>query len=374
VSYCNSKTAFRWTVIGQVILCAALSVTLGCPKSKKKEGGGAESADKSGAAAGEKGVCEQYADRICKEAGEKTSTCQSAKGAVSFLPPSACQAGMADIEVSKKKIAEIRKACTQIMDKLCADLGPKSESCEMVRAQTQGLRPEQCEAALKDYDKVLARIKAQEEAKKPLTPEKQAALTKSPVPSFGPEDAKVTIIEFSDFQCPYCSRAGKVAKQIKEKYATQIRFVFRQFPLSFHKQAHLAAQASLAADAQGKFWEYHDLLFENQRQLDRASLEKYAKQVGLKLAAMDIDFLGERTLRARTDGEEGRFAIAGVTDGVRDLVVRSAGHQEHTTRVLIDEARVDLGDIALPPERTIAGIVLGLLTALLHALRFRRRS
>jgi protein-disulfide isomerase len=280
VNYRNSTSAFRWTIIGQVVLCAALSVTLGCPKSKKKEGAGAESGEK----AGEKGVCEQYADRICKEVGERTSICQSAKGAAKFLPPSACQAGMADIDITKKKIAETRKACTEIMEKLCADLGPKSEGCEIVRAQTPGLRPAQCEAALKDYDKVLARLKRQQQAKKPLTPEQQTVISKSPVPAFGPEDAKVTIVEFSDFQCPYCSKAGKVTKQIKEKYGTQVRVVFRQFPLSFHKNARLAAEASLAADAQGKFWEFHDLLFENQRQLDRPSLEKYAKQVGMKLA------------------------------------------------------------------------------------------
>src|SRR5690606_31096550 len=100
----------------------------------------------------------------------------------------------------------------------------------------------------------------------------------------GDADAKVTVVEFSDFQCPYCTRAAEVANKVKENYPKGVRFVFRQFPLSFHQDAHLAAQASLAAAAEGKFWEYHDLLFENQKSLGRESLEKYAEQLGLNMA------------------------------------------------------------------------------------------
>jgi protein-disulfide isomerase len=282
VSYRKSKTAFGWTFLGMVLLCAALSVTLGCRKAGKK-GTGAASSDKSGAEEGKKGVCEQYADKVCKEVGEQTPACQSLKGAVAYLPPSACQAGMSDIDFTRKQVAESRKKCTELMDKLCADLGPKSESCTMVRTQTQKFSPQRCESLMQNYDKVLAQIKMQEESKKPLTPEKQAAVSQGPAPSFGPEDAKITIVEFSDFQCPYCARAGKVTDQVKEKYEKQVRFIFRQFPLSFHQNSNLAAQASLAADAQGKFWKFHDLMFENQRQLDRPSLEKYAKQAGLNV-------------------------------------------------------------------------------------------
>ncbi len=283
MSHCKSKTVYGWTLVGQLFLCAALSVTLGCREAGKKKGSEAASADKTGAAATKKETCDEYADKVCKEAGEQSPTCQNMKGAVGFMPPAACQAGLADLDFTKKKIAETRKKCTELMDKLCADLGP-GDSCEMVRTQTARFTPQRCESLMQNYDKVLAQIKRQEEAKKPLTPEKQAMISQGPVPSFGPKDAKVTLVEFSDFQCPYCSRAGQAAKQIKEKYGDKIRFVFRQFPLSFHKQAHLASQAALAADAEGKFWPYHDLLFENQRQLDRPSLEKYAKQVGLNMA------------------------------------------------------------------------------------------
>ena len=81
-----------------------------------------------------------------------------------------------------------------------------------------------------------------------------------------------------------------------------MRFVFRQFPLSFHQQAHLAAQASLAAHAQGKFWEYHDLVFKNQNALGRDALEGYAKELGLDMVAF-AKALDEETYKAAVDAE-----------------------------------------------------------------------
>jgi protein-disulfide isomerase len=103
-------------------------------------------------------------------------------------------------------------------------------------------------------------------------------------PSFGPKDAKVTIVEWSDFQCPFCSRAVPTLKQVKEQYGNDVRVLFRHQPLSFHPNAQVAAEASMAAHEQGKFWEMHDKMFENQRALDRASLDKYAEELGLDVA------------------------------------------------------------------------------------------
>jgi len=103
-------------------------------------------------------------------------------------------------------------------------------------------------------------------------------------PSFGPEDALVTIIELSDFQCPFCSRVGPTMKQIKETYPKDVRVVFRQLPLGFHDRAKPAAKAALAAAQQGKFWEMHDALFANQKALDDAAIEGYAAQI----AGLDV--------------------------------------------------------------------------------------
>ncbi len=90
-------------------------------------------------------------------------------------------------------------------------------------------------------------------------------------------------MEFSDFQCPYCSRAADVVDQVKEKYSDRVHFVFRQFPLPMHENARGAAEAALAANAQGKFWQFHDKLFKNQTQLTRDGLEGFAKEAGLNV-------------------------------------------------------------------------------------------
>ncbi|HTU63810.1 MAG TPA: thioredoxin domain-containing protein, partial [Polyangiales bacterium] len=131
----------------------------------------------------------------------------------------------------------------------------------------------------------LAGLKKQEEKNKPLSPEVQAKLTSGNPPAHGPKESKVTVVEFSDFQCPYCSRAATTVTDLKKKYGDKVLFVFRQYPLSFHENAHISAEASLAAHEQGKFWELHDKMFENQKKLDRASLDGYAKDVGLNVAA-----------------------------------------------------------------------------------------
>ena len=100
-------------------------------------------------------------------------------------------------------------------------------------------------------------------------------------PSRGPKDAPVTIVEFSDFECPYCGAAHDTVEQVMSAYAGKVRLVYRQFPLSFHPHAEKAAEASLCAADQGKFWEYHDVLFKNQKKLDPTDLKAFAGEVGL---------------------------------------------------------------------------------------------
>jgi len=98
-------------------------------------------------------------------------------------------------------------------------------------------------------------------------------------PFVGPADAKVTIIEFSDYQCSACRAAEPVVEQIIQTYKDRVKFVYRDFPLSFHSYAEKAAEASECAHEQGKFWEYHGKLMSGA--LDEASLKQYAKDLGL---------------------------------------------------------------------------------------------
>lgn len=105
----------------------------------------------------------------------------------------------------------------------------------------------------------------------------------STLPAQGSETPIVTLVEYTDFQCPFCSRVKPTLAALLEAYPNEVRLVFAQHPLSFHKDAHLAAQASLAAFEQGQFWAYHDLLWANQKALKRENLEAYAEQLGLDM-------------------------------------------------------------------------------------------
>jgi protein-disulfide isomerase len=232
-------------------------------------------------------ACAKYSDALCEQAGKESPTCQSVKAATGIMPPEACQAGLAKLDFSKAKLADARKTCDQLADKLCAEFEKGSATCTTVRERTKQFPPEQCQNMMTNYAQVLAEVKRMDEASKPLTPEKQAKIAADDAPSFGPKDAKVTIVEFSDFECPYCTQAAQATKKIKEKYGDKVRFVFRQFPLSFHPNAQNAAEASLAAHKQGKFWAFHDKLFENQKALTEADLKRHAKDVGLNVAAVE---------------------------------------------------------------------------------------
>ncbi|MCC6876620.1 MAG: thioredoxin domain-containing protein [Sandaracinaceae bacterium] len=113
-------------------------------------------------------------------------------------------------------------------------------------------------------------------------------------PAKGPADALVTIVEFSEFQCPFCSRVLPTMNQIRERYGDDVRVVFKHNPLPFHPNAMPASEAAMEALAQGgptKFWQMHDLLFENQQALERPNLERFAQQIGLDMnrfrAALD---------------------------------------------------------------------------------------
>jgi protein-disulfide isomerase len=101
-------------------------------------------------------------------------------------------------------------------------------------------------------------------------------------PSRGPADAPVVVVEFSDYQCPFCKRAEPTVTALMQKYPTQVRLVYRHLPLDqIHPRARPAAIAAVCAEQQGKFWEYHDTLFANQQALADADLEKYATTLGM---------------------------------------------------------------------------------------------
>jgi protein-disulfide isomerase len=100
----------------------------------------------------------------------------------------------------------------------------------------------------------------------------------------GPADADIILVEYGDYECPYCGAAYPVVKELQKRMKGKMRFAFRNFPLAnAHPHAELAAEAAEAAAAQGKFWEMHDRLYENQQALEPEDLAQYASALGLEL-------------------------------------------------------------------------------------------
>src|SRR5438046_6264266 len=115
----------------------------------------------------------------------------------------------------------------------------------------------------------------------------------------GPAHAAVTLVEYGDYECPYCSAAYPIIKEVQGRMGGRLRFVFRNFPIATsHPHAEQAAEAAEAADAQGRFWDMHDLLYENQRHLRDKDLRMYATQLELDLERFDKE-LAEHVHAAR---------------------------------------------------------------------------
>ncbi|MDR3608418.1 MAG: DsbA family protein [Oligoflexia bacterium] len=127
-------------------------------------------------------------------------------------------------------------------------------------------------------------------------------------PWFGGEHAPVTIVEFSDFQCPFCSRAAETVTELKKKYGNKIKLHFRMFPLPMHKDARPSAEAALCVNDQGmpKFWKFHDLLFKNQDKLTPENFAKWAKEAGADEAKFKSCFDGHQFAKVvQSDTEYG---------------------------------------------------------------------
>lgn len=128
----------------------------------------------------------------------------------------------------------------------------------------------------------------------------------------GNEDAQVTLVEYGDYQCPYCGDAHPVIKRLQKSLGNKLRLVFRNFPLTqVHPYALLAAQAAEAAALQGKFWEMHDLIFENQEHLEPEVLPVWAHKIGL-----DVDQFAKAVSEARVTKRIEEDYASGLESGV----------------------------------------------------------
>lgn len=259
----------------------------------------------------------------------------------------AVQDRMLDAEAASRKVTK---------DQLLAEIKPATVSDAEVDAfyeqnKAQIPRPkDQVAGQIKTYLEQQGQQKARADYFKTLQAKYKVDYKLEPVrvevaatgPSKGSASAPVTIVEFSDFQCPFCSRLTPTIAEVEKKYGDKVRVVFRQFPLSFHQNAQKAAEASLCALDQGKFWEMHDAMFANQNNLAVDQLKAKAAELGMKADTFNkcIDS-GEKAAAIQADQKAG--SAAGVTGTpamfVNGRFINGAVPIDQITPVIDDELR-----------------------------------
>jgi protein-disulfide isomerase len=171
-----------------------------------------------------------------------------------------------------------------------------------------GERLSAIETKLADLEKARPAAAARPNEPKPLAPaEAMKLIALDGAPARGAEKGQVTIVEYGDFQCPFCLRSRPTIQQVMQAYPAQVKVVYKHFPLSFHREAMNAHRAAEAAREQGKFWEMHDRIFQTPSDLTPETMRKHAEALGLDLAKFDEAYKSERVQkRIAADQDEGR--------------------------------------------------------------------
>jgi protein-disulfide isomerase len=161
----------------------------------------------------------------------------------------------------------------------------------------------------------------------------------------GPADARVTLVEYGDFECPSCGAVYPVLREVRRAFGPNLRFIFRHYPLrDTHPHAEMAAEVAEAAQAQGKFWEMHDRLFEHQAALDERSLVRHARKVGLDGFRVERELATKaHAPRVERDVESGR---AGGVRGTPSLFINGAFYRGPRDRASLIAA---LANAAMKP-------------------------
>ncbi len=174
-------------------------------------------------------------------------------------------------------------------------------------------------------------------------------------PSRGPADAPIVLVEFTDYQCPFCVRVQPTITALMERYDGQIRHVFKNLPLPNHSQAKLAGEAALCAQDQGKYWEFHDWLFANQRTMNRGTMVAQAVELGMDTELFEA-CIDQKTYAATVsaDAREARsFGITGTPGFLINGRVLSGAQPIEAFEVVIDEELM-LKGITPPPKKKAA--------------------
>lgn len=227
--------------------------------------------------------------------------------------------------------AEAKKQNLTVDQLVAAEIGGSIDPSEVEiatwyqenQSRTGGRTLDQIRAQIADHLRNERRKEAVEKLNERLHRERQVVVRLEPyqfqfnnegAPSRGPADAEVTLVEFSDFQCPFCARFFSTLKRVEQNFGDRVRIVYRQYPIvSLHPQAWKAAEASLCAHDQGRFWELHDLMFQDQKRLSVSELKLAAKRVGLDQKEFDLCLdSGKYAERVQEDlNEGGRAGVNG---------------------------------------------------------------
>ncbi len=194
---------------------------------------------------------------------------------------------------------------------LCAAALMMASGC-IDRSEIEELKKGQAEilAKLDKLEKSIGRPQAPPQAPQGPDPSKVYSFPLGDSPIKGSEDAWDTVVEVSDFQCPFCARGAATLKEVEKAYGADVRLVFKHNPLPFHNRALPAALATECAHAQSKFWLLHDTLFEHQRELEDPHLEKYAKEAKLDMGRYS-KCLSDGKYKARIEADQAVAARLG---------------------------------------------------------------
>jgi protein-disulfide isomerase len=230
-----------------------------------------------------------------------------------------------DSQVAKPTPADVESYFNEIKDRI-------SRPLEEIRPEILKYLAETRRRAA--YDGYLSGLRSREKVVVLLAPPR-TMVSIDPARVRGPANAPITIVEFSDFECPYCGGVEETLRQLESRYPTQIRLAYRDLP--FHRRAEPAAEASRCALAQGKYWPYHDLLFGNQQHLENGDLSKYAAR--LKMDAKTFDQCIAHKIYAadiQHDLDEGqKFGITGTpTFFINGMILIGATPLEDFARLI----------------------------------------
>ena len=183
-----------------------------------------------------------------------------------------------------------------------------------------------------------------------VPPEAEAALDNAP--RRGPQDAPVVIVEFADYECPYCQRIHPDLKKLQVEFPGKVSLAFKDFPLPMHPHAEKAAEAARCAEEQGQFWNFHDMLFENQQKLELAQLKEYASALKLDSARFDTCLdAGEQAAAVKKDLAQGqRLGLTGTPSFFINGHFLSGAVKYSTLREIVEQQLATL----VPPPREAA--------------------